>query len=317
MSRKGHKEELEARQQLEARLEPSEELLAFTSDTTYEIMTSHPYHLGLTAERLILLPLKRGKPAGRALCIWRENIKALKWSGLWARLKIKFGQDELDIAVGKGHWKKLARDLVDLSRQVPIPDRSADTTLKSQRQLQQAKDFQEIGFFASAQEQLRKKVETGLSSEADSAAVSQWGAFAEQRLALRVAAGFLFVNVGSMILLAGFMAMLGGFSVSPALVASVIVDTYFGASLWRGRTQWRTWAILRAVVGLIVFGLPALAKGAILDLLMPVSFSGALVLVLTGESKRERIWIAVAIYGVGYLGLSILSLVIGLLTGVP
>ncbi len=87
-------------------------------------------------------------------------------------------------------------------------------------------------------------------------------------------------------------------------------------SLWRGRArQWETWAILRAVLGFIVFGLIVLVRGAILEFVMQAALCGSLVLVLTGESKRTRTWVAIGIYVIGYVGLLLLSFVIGFLKG--
>jgi len=52
------------RQAIEARLNPGERLAAYTTGKLYGI-TAPAFHIGLTGERLLFLPLKRGKPANR------------------------------------------------------------------------------------------------------------------------------------------------------------------------------------------------------------------------------------------------------------
>ena len=255
---------------------------------------------------LSILPLKRGKPSGQVLSIWRENIISMRWSGIWDRLKIKLPKGEFDIACGKRYWKKRVKGLVETHTELPIPQ--YDDTVTNERRLEQVKVFQELGLIASAQAMSEG---VSLPPEMESAVPSP-EMLTEKRLALRVGAGFLFINTGLMALLAVLIVLAGG-SVSPSNLIAAVVDVIIGINLWRGRgNQWQGWAIARAALGLLVFGLTSLLQGAFLQFLGQVAFCGSLILVLTGESKRNRTWASIALY-VGHLGTLLLTLVIGFL----
>lgn len=308
------RKERETRLALEVHLDADEELLAYTSgDITG--LTARKHHIGLTAERLILLPLKRGAPSGQMYSIRRESVESLKWSGsLWPRLRIRLPKDNLNLSFRGGNWRRRARELTNVATQAsPLPLTYSTTT--SQRQLQQTRDFQGLGFFASAQHELSKALEANPALSMDPSVVSLQGQLAEAGLALRVGAGFLFANIGVMILVTALLVILG--EEQPLefwdsdLIGSLLFDLVIGISLWRGRTQWRPWAILRAVLGFILFGVLTLAEGGFFDLIMQAAISGSLILVLTGESKRSRTWAAIGIYAIGYLGLLGLSVLIG------
>jgi hypothetical protein len=310
MSRE-NKKEIDARQQLEAQLEPSEELLAYSGGVIVGIVSTRPIYFGLTVERFILLPLKRGKPSGQALSIWRENISSMRWSGIWDRLKIKLPKGEFSIACGKRYWKKRIKNLVEMHTEAPLPQH--DDIMMNERRLQQAEVFQELGLIASAQ-----AVSEGVQSSPEiESTIPSPEILAEKRLALRVGAGFLFVNVGVLILLSALIAA-GGGSLQPNLFISAIVDIIIGINLWRGQAhQWATWAIVRAVIGFIFFGIISLVQGAILDFLAQTAFCGSLVLVLTGNSNRNRTWVSIGIYVIGYLGVVLASFLVGFLANLP
>jgi hypothetical protein len=319
MNEKENKKEREARQALEARLDANEELLAYTNGNIAGL-TARPHHVGLTAKRLILLPLKRGKPSGQVYSIRRESIKSQKWSGLlWPRLRIKLPEDNLDLSFRGRNWRKRAKELTNLATQT-APPTLADAATTSQHHLQQTRDFQGLGFVASARHELSEALRTDPALSTDPSVASLREQLAEARLALRVGAGFLFANIGVAILITALLAILGGGQavgefLDSTLIASLIFDLWIGISLWRGRTQWRPWAILRAALGFIIFGLEALAEGNFLGLIIQAAFSGSLILVLTGESKRSRTWVAIGIYVVGYLGLLVLSMLIAFVGG--
>lgn len=309
------RKERETRLALEVHLDADEELLAYTSgDITG--LTARKHHFGLTAERLILLPLKRGAPSGQMYSIRRESVESLKWSGsLWPRLRIRLPKDNLDLRFRGGNWRRRARELTNAATQSsPLPLTYSTTT--SQRQLQQTRDFQGLGFSASAQHELSKALEANPALSMDPSVVSLQGQLAEAGLALRVGAGFLFANIGVAILITALLAILGGEQavsefLDSGLIISLLADLWIGASLWRGRTQWRAAAIVRAALGFIVFGVFALAEGGCLGLIIQAAFSGSVILVLTGESKRSRTWAAIGIYAIGYLGLLGLYVLIG------
>jgi hypothetical protein len=127
------------------------------------------YHLGLTAERLVVLPFKDRQLSGRALSIQRENIKSLKWSG--SNLVVQLEHNTLSISCRQGHWKTRAKELADLNTQTPVPDGSI-TSISSQERLQQIQDFHALDLLASAQSELSKVAQFDPSLSADPAVVS-------------------------------------------------------------------------------------------------------------------------------------------------
>jgi hypothetical protein len=96
---------------------------------------------------------------------------------------------------------------------------------------------------------------------------------------------------------------------------SIAIDIGIGASLWRGRTRWKVWAIWRAALGLLIYGGQALGAGLFVEALLEAAFSGALLLVLTGRSTRTRTVIAGGIYAVGFLLLPLVSLLYAIFLG--
>ncbi len=312
------RKEREVRQALEARLDPGEELLAYTRGISY--------HIGLTAKRLIYLPLKwwgwGGKPSGKVFSIRRESIKSLEWSGLWARMRIGLPQDKMEIRFQGSRWKKRAKELVNLATQAALPP-PADMITESQRHLQQARDFQGLGFMAPAQHELSEAIQIDPALSMDPSVASLRKQLVEARLALQVGSVFLFANIGLAILLAALVAIIGGGQAAGeflmgeggCLAGSLIIDLIIGVSLWQGRPQYRRLAILRAVLGFIIFGVGALAKGGFLELITQAAFCGSIILVLTGRSNHTRTWVAIGIYAIGYLGLVTLQFLIAIVAG--
>jgi hypothetical protein len=297
---------------LEAQLEPGEELLAYTGGAITGIVSTRPIYLGLTAERLILLSLKRGRPTGQIWNIWRENIVSLEWSGLWDRLKIRLPKDRLDIACGKRYWKKRARNLIESHLETPVPRHDAEIMM--QRTLEQIEVFHELDLIASVEamsEDVRR------ANPEIELAVSSPEVLAEKRLALRVGAAFLFINAGIAVLF-GALIVMGDGSLEPGLFVSIIIDLVIGINLWKGNArQWSNWAIIRAALGLIFYGIISLVGGAYLDFVAQAALCGSIILVLAGESKRGKTLASIGIYAIGFLGVILLSFVIGFLGGLP
>jgi Tfp pilus assembly protein PilF len=125
---------------------------------------------------------------------------------------------------------------------------------------------------------------------------------AETRLALRVGAALLLANVGVAILI-GILSLLvtRDKTVGQLSLLSMAIDLVIGINLWCGRTQWRAWAVLRAVLGFIFWGLAALARGSYLNLAIQAAISGALILVLAGEGRRWRTLSAVGLFSAGLI----------------
>ncbi len=304
-NKKENKKEREARTALEGRLAVGEALLGYTSGNI-AALTSQRYHVGLTPQGLILLPLQRGKPGVYLISIRRENIKSLKYSGLLSgKLKVELPCDGLDIAIQGRGWHRRAKDLA-LAYGQAAPLAPTDSATAGQRHLAQVRDFQALGFLASAQQQLDEATRVNPALSMDPAVSHQRERLAETWLAFRVAAGFLFADLALAFFRAVFLFMMSArtatnfFSASLVLIA--FIDIVIGVSLWQGRTRWRTWALARAVFGLILQAWFMVGRGTYWDLVNQASFSGAMILVLTGESNRNRTWIAIIIYVVGYVG---------------
>jgi hypothetical protein len=137
----------------------------------------------------------------------------------------------------------------------------------------------------------------------------------DQRFSYQVGAGFLLINV-----LAGFFfALLGiisGLPVLPTIFVSAIIDILIGVNLWKGQVQpWAGWALVRAVLGAIIYGILYLGQGLYLDLFAQISFCGAIILVLTGTRDRLRAYTAIGIYTIGFLGIITVSFIYGLISG--
>jgi hypothetical protein len=273
--------------------------------------------MGLTTDRLIMLPLKRGQPSGEPLSLLRETIKALTGSGwLQYRLQIKAPQDVLTV-VCAGRWVKRAKDLVSRFEAAPPPPIASPA---AQRSLRQARDFMGLGLLASAQQQFQEAVTAAPALTTDPVAAELQTQLAETRLALRVGAGFSFGNIGVAVVIFSLLALLGqtqsiGEIFNVPLIFSLLIDFYIGLNLWQGKAQWRSWALLRAVLGLILYGFIALSQSDWFGLMTQAAFSGSYIILLTGKSARSRTWIAIGLYVFGYLGITFGFLLFSFLQG--
>jgi hypothetical protein len=305
------------RQALEARLNQGEQLAAYTTGKIFGV-TAPAYHIGLTGERLVLLPLKRGAPAAQAYGIRRDRVKSvkLKWSGLFSsRLEVKLPTDRLDFTIQGGPWRKQALSLANgVTPPGSVP--ASDAFVTGSQHLQQAVDFQALGLTGLAQAELRAAEQANIVLGAPPAALQSLKAqLAETRLASRVAAGFLFGHVGLIVLLTGFFAVFGG-SVALSefwnldVFVSVVVALWLGVQLWRGQRQARLATIYAAFVGFVFFGVLPLLSGDWVSLISQAAFNGSLLLVLTGPSKHGRTWAALVLYAIGYWGVVALSFII-------
>ena len=121
---------------------------------------------------------------------------------------------------------------------------------------------------------------------------------------LRVGAAMLFVNavIGAfflvLILTSGSGANLaGGDIIAP------IVNLIIGVNLWQVKPQWQKYTVWWAALGLVIFGIGALANGDVFSLITQLGFSGSLIVLLAGTPTKVRTISAVAIYLVLYLGM--------------
>jgi hypothetical protein len=128
------------------------------------------------------------------------------------------------------------------------------------------------------------------------------------RGAMRVAGIFLFIGAAASLLTAALVYPAGEREATVAIrvFLALAIDVAIGGGLWAGWSGMRYWGLLRAGLGLLVYGGLALGDGSVPGVVMQLAFAGALALVLTGPSSTMRRRIAVTIYFVGYLLLFVL-----------
>jgi hypothetical protein len=121
---------------------------------------------------------------------------------------------------------------------------------------------------------------------------------------LRIGAGMLFVNalIGALFLIiiltsGDATGLAGGDFIAP------IVNIVIGVNLWQLKEQWPRYTVWWAVIGLVIFGIGALAQGDYFGLITQLGFSGSLILLLAGTPSKARTISAVVIYLVVYLGM--------------
>ncbi len=191
-----HEDEQErgVRQALEARLNPGESLVAYTTGKIFGV-TAPAFHIGLTGERLMCLPLKRGEPTAQAYGIQRDRLDSLKVRGFGlfaSQLVVKLPEDRLDFRIRGGKWSRRAKAIARwgaTSAARPASDPSA----RGEQHLKQAFDFRSLGLMSLAQAELLAAERANPMLGAQQAALQALKAqLAETRLAWRVAAGFLF-----------------------------------------------------------------------------------------------------------------------------
>ena len=315
--RREHKQETEARQALEATLRPGEELLAFTAGLSEHATVGQRVYVGLTSQRLILLPrsgtlLSNERPAEREHSLWLENVSRVTFSALWARLRVKVVKDILQIGCNTGYWKRRARELADRYADMPTPQQPAPAEIEERTQ-DQIRTLQELGFLNSAEELIEKGIHHGLTL----GTTGDRQQLAERRFALRAAAAFLLVNVWLGLLYTLASAMMG-VPIQPTSWIPMVIDVVIGINLWLGRGKaWPSWAIVRAVAGLLFYGVTSLIEGNYLEFLLQVAISTPLILALTGKSSRAKTWIAIGIYVLAYAGPTFFLFVVALLLTVP
>lgn len=303
-------EEGSVRQALEAQLQAGETLLACTQGQMTGVVQGVPYYLGLTEARLLLVPQKL---ANQSVGIYRAHIKALKltWAGFSAdRLQVKLLHDTLLVSIGGGQWRRRAQELVRVGAQEAASPVSMGIAATRQSLVRQAQDFQALGFLASAQRVLNDAAQWDPALSLDPAVEPLQKQLAETRLAYRVGAGFLFAYVGVMALFAGLLVLMGeglaGFDLYT--LVSIGLALYFGVALWLGQSEQRQPTIFGVSLGFVATFFGNIPDINFINLITGLSFAGAIVLVLTGQSNRRRTWLAIAIYVFGYLGVMALAM---------
>jgi hypothetical protein len=82
---------------------------------------------------------------------------------------------------------------------------------------------------------------------------------------------------------------------------SVGFDVYIGGSLLAGRYGKRWWAMVRAILGAMLVGFPALVRGATADGALVVASCAAIALLVAPKPTPRRVTAAAVLYGVTFL----------------
>ena len=310
-----NEKERDVRQALEAQLNSGESLLAYTSGKIPGLVTGQPCHLGLTENRLILLLLKRTLSSAQVLSVKRDGIKTLKlkWGGFtFDQMQLKLPKNTLTVSISGGDWRKRAKEFTRIAEQ---PPQTVSLGIVEARQslIRQAQDFQELGFLASAQHTLNEALQNDPALSMNPSVGQLQAQLAETQLAFRVGAGFLFAFIGMLALfslslilagegLAGFTDWYIYIIVYICLALYALFLGVAGVALWQGKGEQRGSTIQAAFAVFVYSVISFCTDGNIIGLIYALSFSGPIILVLTGKSNRWRTWLAIAIYVIGCLG---------------
>lgn len=234
MNETRNNKEVEVYQLLEAELMSGETLLAFTQSQTGGWITRKSHNLGLTAERLMIAPVKKDQLAGQILNIRRDAIDRMFSSGLWSSLKIKVEPDTLSMGCRKRTWKKRAREMVEVHTQTAVPNSATDVAATNQARLEQVQDLQELGLLNSAKAEMEKTLQADPGLQTDPEAAPIRTKLADQILALRVGAGFFGLTLLPLLV----FGLLGAIQLNPIGIIILIITAI---NLWLAKTPWRWW----------------------------------------------------------------------------
>jgi len=255
--------------------------------------------------------------------IWKKRAKEL------ARLAMQASPNSSsDLAfLSERNDQKPALNVDELSFSIANPqlylEKARDLERKGvirsahQRFLQRIRDMRELGRIDLAYRSLNKAIHTDVSLGEDRLAALLLKQLFTEKLALRVGAGFLFGFVLVAISIIALRGIFGEAQVAKNLLLKgegvlIFYDLLFGIGLWRGRSHLRIWVILRAIGSFLLFGVGILSWAGFLSMIAEAAFSSSVVLVLLGKSRRS-LWIAIAVYVIGFLGVTMFSILLSLL----
>ena len=119
----------------------------------------------------------------------------------------------------------------------------------------------------------------------------------------------LFVNaVLGVILFIPRLIFSGGSALASDDFIAPIVNVIIGVNLWQMKANWQKYTVWWAVLGLVIFGIAAIASGNFFSLITQIGFSGSLILLLAGTPTKARTIAATAVFLIMYLGMICLLL---------
>lgn len=92
------------------------------------------------------------------------------------------------------------------------------------------------------------------------------------------------------------------------IIVPLVIDGLIGASLLQGKDKYRTWAIVRVALGLVLFGILRAISGSYWGLFVQSLVSGSLLCLLLGNPTRPRIVLGFVGFGL-YAAIEVAGLV--------
>lgn len=314
MSEKEHKKEASTREFLEPLLAESETLLEF-SNGQIRGATAQYYYIGLTENRIILLPYKRNKPNGPARSILLASIQEIKMAR--QSLKIKLISDATAIFIRGRRWRNRGRKLAETAVSLKHSSEHFLNRPSHEDLLAQSQDFYELGLIKTAQAVLGKENPENFLPTSNSLYSTLQNKIAEKMYSLRAACiilwSTLLIAILSTIIFINPQAATDMGITAEVLLAGfafpIAIDGIITYNLWRGHTQggWVTWALLRAGLGAAFNGISFASEGFYLDFIAQLALAASIILVLTGKPSRTKTHIGAAIYIVGFVGITLLG----------
>jgi len=112
-----------------------------------------------------------------------------------------------------------------------------------------------------------------------------YGELSQSRVAVWSAVGIIFfIDLLNIVL-----SIISSVMLDAADIIPIVIDLYLGINLLRGKRSARKWMLIRAVLGLLVWGIMAIFQQDYTSLIMQAGFCGAIIILLTGISTRNRI----------------------------
>lgn len=85
---------------------------------------------------------------------------------------------------------------------------------------------------------------------------------------------------------ASLIASTGNHASTPYL--AIVIDVLIGVSLVRGNLKYRSWAVVRCVLGALFYGGMSAASGQAIEAAFTVAYTGSLLLLLIGTPGKAR-----------------------------
>jgi len=185
-----------------------------------------------------------------------------------------------------------------------------NTQAQAQSYLDKAETYEKLGLKAQVRYELEqaKRVDPYVAQEPRFRTLLEDNPQAAKdiqalKIPLRIGTGMLIVNaILSTLFLILIFASGGPSNVNAEDIVSPIANVIIAVNLWQLKEQWKRYTVWWAVLGLVLFGLGALAMGDYFGLIIQAAFSGSLILLLAGTPSKARTATAVGVFLVFYLG---------------